>query len=126
MDEKKNYIIAFFTVEKDLQQALNSIVQAGFDTADVSMIMKDKEKESDEVKPPYDENDPMNEAEGTMWAVDAEEVDTAPISIPGVGEVVVSGPLLDVLDKTEGDVDSTDEIQGKYDQLIDDLTELGL
>ena len=93
-------ILAFFNNEQDLQKAMNSIVQAGYDTINVSLIMIDKSKrEESPTIDPFDEENPMSDAYGTIWSIDSEELDTEPINVPGFGEIVVAGPIVEELDK---------------------------
>ena len=111
-------ILAFFNNEQDLQKAMNSIVQAGYDTINVSLIMIDKSKrEESPTIDPFDEENPMSDAYGTIWSIDSEELDTEPINVPGFGEIVVAGPIVEELDKTEFDEDIEVE-KRRFDEAV--------
>jgi hypothetical protein len=106
-------LLVFFGNEKDLQMSLNSMVQAGFNSEDVSLIMKDNQKNKLKMAEPYDEENAFGEARGTMWATDAENLDTEAFVTQGIGSVVVAGPVLNELDELEVE-DSTGSNDSRF------------
>ena len=114
-------IIAFFTTEADAQKALNSLVQSGFDTIDVSIIMRDKRDPNAPIAVPYEEENPMEEGYGTLWTISGEYIDNTQLSIPELGKIIVGGPILETLDTSQYDASDKAGLNLRLEELLERL-----
>ena len=117
-------IIAFFNNERDAQQAFNSITEAGFDTDNISLVLSDKNKGENldpaeqHAEEQFDENEEFEQTQGVLWPIEAQDLDTEALSVPGIGAVIVAGPILERIS-----LEDLDNLEEKFDSA---LTELGI
>ncbi len=125
----KKTILAIFANVEDAQKTLDEITGHGFDAQNASIITLDTKEypEAEVDSTDYDselEDFSEPETQGTIDPIVGLDVNQGPVTIPGVGDVILAGPLASMLDSEDIGVD-VDPAENTY-QLDELLNEIGI
>jgi hypothetical protein len=120
-DGKHQVLIAAFNKKEDVKKCLNEMVQTGYDTDRVSLIMNDNDEDvrNDNEEFVFDEPDiedeenPSEETYGVIEPMGSVKIGDSNMNIPGIGSVVMTGPLSTVAENADlsADLYSTDSFE---------------
>jgi hypothetical protein len=116
------HLISFFPTERDAQDAFNQVTLAGLSTDEISLIMKDKRQDKkSEMSEPFDEENVVGSVYGVIDAIEGADLDTEPVDLPGLGEVIIAGPLLSLSDDPDLEQEEVEDMDIKFIHLLKDI-----
>ena len=97
-------VIGIFDITEDAQIAINELIEAGFDSQTVSLIMKDKTDEPEE-ETPVDIDNLANievtqgeKVYGTIEPIEGLDINQGPVHFSGIGDIILAGPITTIFD----------------------------